>query len=63
MYRCNVCGGNCDCGELVGGVCLECREEQNKKQLSSTQITNMMNSSFYQMNLEDFISGREQNGC
>jgi len=32
-YVCSVCNGNCDDGELVGGVCHECREaaEQEKK--------------------------------
>lgn len=26
-YQCSACGGICDPGELVGGVCTECREE------------------------------------
>lgn len=31
MYRCHVCGGMCDAGELESGVCYECREEQTRK--------------------------------
>lgn len=56
MYQCSVCGGNCDCGELVGGVCLECLEEQKQEQLANTQIARMMNSPFYQMKLDDLLS-------
>lgn len=33
MRICSVCEGNCDDGELVGGICHECREtaEQEKR--------------------------------
>lgn len=27
-YRCNVCGGICDPGEMAGGVCFDCRREE-----------------------------------
>ena len=57
MYKCDVCGGNCDCGELVGGVCLECLEDQKQEQLANTQIARMINSPFYQMRLEELVSG------
>ena len=57
MYKCDVCGGNCDCGELVGGVCLECLEEQKQEQLVSTKIARIINGPFYQIKLEDLISG------
>lgn len=26
-YQCKICGGLCDPGELVGGVCADCRKE------------------------------------
>lgn len=26
-YICNICGGVCDPGELAGGICFDCRQE------------------------------------
>lgn len=26
MYVCNICESNCDAGELIGGICLECAD-------------------------------------
>lgn len=57
MYKCDVCGANCDCGELVGGVCLECLEEQKQEQLASTKFARIINGPFYQIKLEDLLSG------
>ena len=31
MQICGVCGGNCDDGELVRGVCHECRSARKQK--------------------------------
>lgn len=28
MYQCDRCGCSCDAGELQGGVCDNCREEE-----------------------------------
>lgn len=56
MYKCDVCKGNCDCGELIGGVCLECLENQKQEQLANTKIIRMLHSPFYQMNLEDLLN-------
>ncbi len=30
-YKCCVCGGICDPGELTGGVCFECRRQKGMK--------------------------------
>ena len=30
MYTCKKCKANVDAGELVGGVCDDCREETGK---------------------------------
>lgn len=30
-YQCDTCGGACDPGELVGGVCAECRQEDARR--------------------------------
>lgn len=31
-YKCHVCGGDCDPGELENGVCFECRSYAVQKQ-------------------------------
>lgn len=33
MYKCYVCNGLCDPGELEGGVCFECRQENTERKL------------------------------
>lgn len=30
-YVCSVCGGNCDAGELINGICHECRATMDEK--------------------------------
>lgn len=32
MEICRICKGNCDSGELVGGICPECQEEERRDQ-------------------------------
>ena len=51
MVICEKCGGNCDNGELVGGVCHECREEERQRQIRQDSVVKMMNSQSYQMEL------------
>lgn len=52
MEKCKVCGGNCDNGELTGGVCPECREEERMRQIRADEMVRRMNSPCYQMELE-----------
>lgn len=60
MVPCRQCGGNCDNGELVGGVCLECLEEERQRQIRETAVARMLISPSYQMemNLEEIENGR-----
>ena len=51
MVVCSVCGGNCDNGELVGGICPECLEEERQQQIRQDSVIKMMNSQSYQMEL------------
>lgn len=51
MVTCDRCGGNCDNGELIGGICLECLEEEQQEQLRTSMKVKMMNSPSYQMEL------------
>lgn len=57
MYRCRRCGANCDCGELVNDVCTDCLEEEKQEQIKRTSIVKIINGPFYQMKLEDILSG------
>ena len=37
MYICNKCGCRCDAGELRGGVCDDCREEERYLEVKRDQ--------------------------
>lgn len=51
MVVCEKCGGNCDNGELVGGVCPECTEEERQRRIRAESVIKMMRSQSYQMEL------------
>ncbi|MCM1200229.1 MAG: hypothetical protein NC548_31360 [Lachnospiraceae bacterium] len=51
MVICKVCGGNYDNGELIGGVCPECIEEEHQRQIRASTVAKMMSSQSYQMEL------------
>ena len=57
MIVCERCGGNCDPGEIVQGVCLECLEEQRMAVERSNSIKKMLVSTFHQMTLEEVMRG------
>lgn len=50
-YECKVCHGTCDPGELIGGVCRECADEEQQRQIRTSAVVKMMNSQYYQMGL------------
>lgn len=60
MVTCKRCGGNCDNGEMISGICLECLEEEQQEQLRANTVVKIMNSPSYQMelNLEVMRNGR-----
>lgn len=31
MMTCECCGANCDSGEIVGGICLDCAEKTDNE--------------------------------
>lgn len=49
MVVCENCGGNCDNGEVIQGICLECRESKEKKIALNALFEELLNSEFYQM--------------
>lgn len=51
MVVCRECGGNFDNGELVGGICAECLEMEEQRQIRAQSVIKMMHSQSYQMEL------------
>ena len=43
-YKCLVCGANCAPGELVGGVCLGCLEEQRIAIVTQSKVIRLLNN-------------------
>lgn len=37
-YECYICGGNCDAGDLVNGICDECRDTEKQKNQKSAHL-------------------------
>ena len=50
-YECSVCHGNCDPGELVGGICVECLEEQRIAIVTQNKVVSLLNAPWEQMTL------------
>lgn len=51
MVICKRCGGYCDNGELIGGICPDCMEEERQEQIRVDNVSNMMRSRYEQMEL------------
>lgn len=51
-YECSVCGANCDPGELVGGVCVDCLEEQRVAIVTQDKAVSLLNAPWEQMELD-----------
>lgn len=51
MVVCECCNGNCDNGELVQGICPECREEKERRKLMNIISDELLQSDFFQISL------------
>lgn len=49
MKVCNCCGGNCDSGEVIGGICLDCIEIENQKRARNDSLARMINTDPFQI--------------
>lgn len=47
--ECPICHGRCDPGEMIGGVCLECREKEEQRQNSADRVSRVINSGYKQL--------------
>lgn len=52
MVICKRCGGNYDNGELIGGICPDCIEEEMNEQIRADSVIKIMSSPYHQMELE-----------
>ncbi len=56
MYTCKKCKANVDAGELVGGVCDDCREEEKKEKDIQYHFNKLvMATNFKQLELEELF--------
>lgn len=51
MVVCRKCRGNYDPGEIIGGICIDCLEEEKQEQLRQSRAAKIISSPFYQMEL------------
>lgn len=54
MRRCNKCNCLCDPSDLQGGICDDCRQDEQKKEENQEMLLQMMRGETRQMTLEDF---------
>lgn len=53
MLTCRICHCNCDKGDLINGVCDDCRQEEQKKQERNQELSRLLNTEFKQIRMED----------
>lgn len=41
MINCRICGANCDPGDLIGGVCDDCRTEKTKEEQRQDEMNRL----------------------
>lgn len=51
-YKCSVCHGNCDPGELIRGKCLECIEKEQLTTVMQNKADRLLNAPWEQMELD-----------
>ena len=51
-YECSECHGNCDPGELVSGVCIECLEKERIAMISQSNMVKLLEAPWEQMKLD-----------
>lgn len=57
MLKCRICGGNCDPGDLIGGICDDCRMEKTKEEKRQDEMNRLsrmiMSGQYEQMEITD----------
>lgn len=57
MRICRICGYRCDPGDLINGVCDDCRMENEEQMEREEHLAMMMNRPGKQMELKIFEGG------
>lgn len=52
MLKCRICNCNCDPGDLVNGVCDDCREEEQSKAEIEKQMERFEKAEFTQLRID-----------
>lgn len=52
MSNCRKCGCLCDPGDLINGVCDDCREADRRAESKNIEMYKMMHGEFEQMRME-----------
>lgn len=55
MRRCEKCNCLCDPVDLRGGICDDCRSQEQKQEENQEMILRMMRGEVKQLRLEDFL--------
>lgn len=55
MLRCRICDCICDPGDLLNGVCDDCRHEEQKVKKRKQEKIRLANANFKQLRLEDIL--------
>lgn len=58
MVKCSECNGNCDPGEIVGGVCLDCMEQKRQMQIRQERAFRVMTSLWVQTDFMEVLNGK-----
>lgn len=57
MLKCRICGGNCDPGDLIGGIRDDCRMEKTKEEKRQDEMNRLsrmtMSGQYEQMEITD----------
>mgnify|MGYP006922129538 CR=1 FL=1 len=61
MRRCDKCGCLCDPGDLVNGICDDCREAERKQEENQEMLLRMMRGEVKQLRLEDVLNENFRN--
>lgn len=55
MRRCDKCNCLCDPGDLVNGICDDCRETDRNQEENQEMLLRMMRGETRQMTMEDYV--------
>lgn len=60
MLTCRICHYNCDLGDLINGVCDDCREQKIKEQERKQEMSRLLNAECRQLEMEEILYGKIQ---